>query len=232
MLKIAICEKNQEIVTRAGDYLERYEKERGTETEVLVFTKGSEFIENQQKVDVAIINVELQDEGGVDVVLSLRETNKKMPVAFITSQPTFSFKGYDVDAVDFLAFPFSYYAFSTLLDRMQLRLIKTDIPYIAIMTKKGVQRVSVDRIEYIEAVLNHVVYHTTDGDIRAQGSLNDEAKKVTADRFFRLGGYLINLAHVNKVWETDVYVGKACLPLPHKQKNALLNSLVAFMNRG
>lgn len=232
MLKVAICEEKHEIVASLKGYLERYQAEKGIEIEPQVFLKGSSFLAKEQKFDFVIMDVEFQDEGGTDVALKLREENGEMPIIFISSNKRFTLKGSLVDAMDFLSAPIGYYEFATMLDRIQVRLVKMDVPSIAIMTKEGARRISVDQIEYMDGSLHHVVYHLTDGDVRVRGVLSEEAKKVTQDRFFRLRGYLINLAHVNKVWGTDVYVGSACLPLPYNKKAELLNSLVAFMNRG
>lgn len=233
MLNIAICEEKHEIAANLKDYIERYKTERDLEAEVQVFAKGSAFLAKQHKFDVVFMDLELQDESGIDTALKLRETNKKMPLVFVARTNQFVLNGYEMDAMDFLAVPFSYYEFETMLDRLQTRLVKMDVPSIAVMTKDGAKRISVDEIEYMEGSLHHVVYHLVDGDLRVRGTLGEEEKKVTADRFFRLGGgYLVNLGHVHKVWEDDLYVGKACLPLPLKQKAELLAGLLAFMNRG
>ena len=232
MLKIAICEDNHEIVSALKGHLERYKAEKEVEYEVQTFVKGSTFLAKEQKFDVVFMDVELQGESGIETAIALRKTNAQMPIVFISSTQNFAVKGCEADAVDFLTPPIGYYPFATMMDRVQLRLVKADTPHVAIMTKKGVQRISVDQIEYMEGGLNFVVYHLTDGDVRVHGSLNEEAKKVTENRFFRLRGKLLNLSHVNKVWGSDVYVGKACFFLPKKRKAEFLTSLLAFMNRG
>ena len=232
MLRIAICEEKHEIVATLKEHLERYKAEKEVELEVQAFAKGSAFLSKQHKFDVVFLDVELQDESGFDIALKLREATKAMPIVFLASSKRFTINGYEVDAVDFLTVPTGYYAFATMLDRVQTRLVKMDEPSIAVMTKQGARRISVGQIVYMEGSLHHVIYHLTDGDVRVKGTLADEEKKLTADRFFRLGGYLINLGHVNKVWEDDVYVGPVCLPISYKQKGELLKSLGAFMNRG
>ncbi len=231
-MKIAICEDKHEIAAILKEYSARYGEEKGVEVEVQAFSKGSAFLAKQHKFDAVFMDVELQDENGIEVALKLRETNKETPLVFIASSKQFVLKGYEVDAVDFLTTPINYPEFATMLDRVQVRLVRMDVPSIAVMTKDGAKRISVDQIEYMEGSLHHVIYHLVDGDLRIRGTLGDEAKKVTQDRFFRLGGYLINLGHVHKVWEDDVYVGRACLPIKHDQKSQLLASLLAFMNRG
>ncbi len=232
MLKIAICEEKHDVVTSFKECLERYKEEKGVELEVQAFAKGSSFLSKQHKFDVVFMDIELQEESGIDVALKLREENKSMPLVFIASSKRFVINGYTADAVDFLTVPIGYAELSTMLDRLQTRLVKMDVPSVALMTKEGARRVSVDQIMYMDSTLHHVVYHLVDGDVRVRGTLSEESKKLTEDRFFRLGGALINLGHVHKVWGNDVYVGRICLPLNYNQKPALVASLLAFMNRG
>ena len=234
MLRIAICEEKHDIAASLKEGLERYKEEKGVELEAQVFAKGSVFLSKQHKFDVVFMDVELQGESGLDVALKLREENKNMPLVFISSSKRFVLNGYKFDAVDFLTAPIGYFELATMLDRLQTRLVKMDVPSIAVMTKEGARRLSVDQITYMEGSLHHVVYHLANGeaDVRVRGTLGEEAKKVTADRFFRLGNCLINLGHVNKVWEDDLYVGRDCLPISYKQKGELIQNLLAFMNRG
>ncbi|MBQ3755239.1 MAG: response regulator transcription factor [Clostridia bacterium] len=232
MLKIAICEDKHELVSTLKEYLARYQEEKGVEFEAQAFAKGSAFLAKQHKFDLVIMDTELQDESGIETAQKLREVNLTMPLVFVASSKQFTIKGYEVDAVDFLAAPIGYYEFETMLDRLQTRLVKMDVPSIAVMTKQGARRIFVDQIEYLDGSMHHVVYHLTDGEVRVRGTLNEEAKKLTPDRFFRLGGYIVNLARVNKVWENDIYIGSMCLPVPYKQKAELLSGILACMNRG
>ena len=232
MLKIAICEEKHDVVASFKECFERYKEEKGVELEVQAIAKGSSFLSKQHKFDVVFMDVELQEESGIDIALKLREENKSMPLVFIAASKRFVINGYTADAVDFLTVPVKYAEVATMLDRLQTRLVKMDVPSVALMTKEGARRVSVDQIMYLDSTLHHVVYHLVDGDVRVRGSLNEEAKKFTEDRFFRLGGTLINLGHVHKVWGNDLYVGRICLPLNRNQKPALVASLLAFMNRG
>lgn len=232
MLNIAVCGLSDEDFSLLERYVERYRTDRETDVSLRSFATGEEFISNRHTFDVAVLRPDLS---GTEesLALRLRQAGGKMPLIFLTDKKHFSIPGSAViDALGFLSKPLFYPAFSTMLDRAQTRLVCMDVPTVAVLTPKGSRRISVDQITYLEGSLHHVVYHMTDGELRIKGSLSDEAKKLTADRFFRLGSYLINLGHVYKVWDADVYVGNACLPLPRNKKAAFLTGLSAFMNRG
>lgn len=230
MLKITIFEDKTEIKTKIKEYIEKYSLEKEIETEIKFFESSEKFLSKIKDFDIAMIDV---DNDGIDVATELRAKNKEIPLALITSVKQFSINGYLIDAVDFLTNNSTYYEFSTLMDRLQMRLVKMEIPDVAIMTKQGIKRVSVNQIAYIEGSFNHVIYHLeNEEEIRIRGSLNEEEKKLTRDRFFRLGDMLLNLGHVYKVKGFDVYVGDTCLSLPQNKKQVLLNSLLAYMNRG
>ena len=230
MLKITIFEDKTEIKTKIKEYIERYNIEKEIETELKFFESSEKFLSKIKDSDIVMIDV---DGEGMNVANELRIKNKEIPLALISSLKQFAIDGHEIDAVDFITNTITYYEFSTLMDRLQMRLVKMEIPDVAIMTKQGIKRVSVNQIAYIEGTFNHVIYHLdNEEEISIRGSLNEEEKKLTMDRFFRLGDILLNLGHVYKVKGFDVYVGDTCLSLPQNKKQALLNSLLAYMNRG
>ena len=233
MVKIAICEKDSALSSALTEYTARYAEERGIECNALVFSTGKDLLEKPIEYDAAFISVGIDEGKGIEVAEKLHEISTTVPVVFIGTEKQFLIKGKRADAMDFLISPVTYYAYATMLDRIQVRLVETEVPTLALMTKQGARRVAVDQITYIESSANHVLYHMkNDEDLRVRGSLSDAEKKLTADRFFRLGGCLLNLEHVYKVSGNDVYVGETCLKLSPKKKAALLDNLLAFMNRG
>ena len=229
MLRIAICQK--ESTAPYKDFVARYVSEKGMDCTVASFETCATFLKKYKDFDAVFMNAEL-DGDGVRAAETLREKSD-MPIVFIVGTDLFSVKGNKADVMDFLTKPVSYYSFSTMLDRLQTRMVNTDAPAVAVMTKQGARKMSADEISYIESKGLNCIYHLTDGTVlKTYGTLNDAAKKLTEERFFRLGGYLVNLGCVNKVSGADVYVETACLPLPYNKKAAFLSSLLAFADRG
>ncbi|MBR1747716.1 MAG: LytTR family transcriptional regulator [Clostridia bacterium] len=229
MLKIAILDPNGDQRALLTEYLARYRTEKEIEIESSFIKNDDEFVENIQNFDVAIMRF---SEADFALAKKLRRESK-LPLIFIAEEKNFDLTDYRTqDILGVLHTGFSYPAFYTLLDRADSRVISSEVPSVAVNTKKGIRRVSVDEIYYLESTPHHVVYHLKEGDLRVRENLSESAKRLTADRFFRLGGYLVNLQHVYKVWESDVYVGTGCLPLPRNKKADFLDSLLAFMNRG
>ena len=228
-MKIALFTQNEKLAQEILALTARYVEEKTLECETKVFGAGDETLCGQGGFEAALIEA---TDDGIAVAARMRESGFHLPIVFVAQTNYFSVEGKKIDAMGFLTCPVSYYAFATMLDRIQTRLVSMETHTVALMTKQGVRRLSTDNITYIENSGINVVYHTTEGDIRIHGSMNDAAKKVTADRFFRLGNYLLNLGHVYRVSGMDVYVGDACLPLPLNKKAELISSLLAFMNRG
>lgn len=231
MLRIAICARDAALKTELTDFVARYATDKGVECTAKAFDNESDLMAAIKDFDAAFVDA-VADEDYEASVRKMRGINASMPIVLIATGVQFSIKGKGVDIMDLMVAPVSYYAFATMIDRVQARIVRMDVPTVALMTKQGARRISVDEITYMEGSAHHVLYHTTAGDIRVRGTLNDAEKKLTADRFFRLNGYLINLGQVDKVSGADVYVGNACLPLPRNKKAEFLDSLLSYMNRG
>lgn len=233
MLNIGVFGPGCEDISLIKEYVERYRVEKETDVSVRTFGSEEEFLSDNHTYEIALLQGDVSLSETPSLALRLRQAGGEMPIIFLSDKKQFILSdAATVDALGLLTKPLTYAAFSTMIDRAQTRLVKMDIPTVAVMTQKGSRRISVDQIYYLEGGIQHVVYHMKDGDVRVKGTLGDESKKLTADRFFRLGSYLINLGHVYKVWENDVYVGNACLPLPLNKKAAFIGSLAAFMDRG
>ena len=228
MLRIAVYSHDPQVIANVLDYTARYAAEKTTDCVAQAYETVDTLIADKSTIDAVFVDA--TDDGAFDTCLL--ESGFAGPVVFLGQAKHFSLQDKGLDAMAFLPCPFSYFSFATLLSRIQVRMVSSETPTVAFMTKQGASRISVADITYIESAGLHTICHLVEEDVNINGSLSDAAKKLTADRFFRLGKYLLNLEHVYKVVGKDVYVGAVCLPLPPHKKGELLDSLLAFMNRG
>ena len=162
----------------------------------------------------------------------LRETDKYVPLIFITDLKQYALKGYEVEAMDFLVKPVSYSAFSTMMERVIRRLSSSPKPEVVVSTANGTYRVATDDIKYVEVSRHDVTYHTAQGEIKLWGSLTEEEKRLGED-FVRCNSYLlVNLRHVKKIVGNEVFVGNESLPISRNKKADFLQSVIGYMNKG
>ena len=231
MLQVAIVEDRADAVQNLAEHIARLKNERGLECRYAVFENGLFFIENYKPIyDVVFMDIEMPLMNGMDAAARLRKVDPYVPLVFITDLKQYALKGYEVEAMDFLVKPVGYPAFATMMERVCRRSVKKE-EQLTLSTAQGTFNVNLNDVYYIETASHYVIYHTVGGDVSFFGSLSEEEKRLPKDRFVRCNsGYLVNLSHVKKVQNGDVYVADTCLPLSRNKKTGFMQSLLHFMS--
>ena len=93
------------------------------------------------------------------------------------------------------------------------------------------RKLDVSRILYIEVVNHSLIYHLTDEDLEAKGSLSELEESLRPYNFFRCSKcYLVNLEHVESVTENSVSVGGDQIQVSRAKKKALMDALNNYIN--
>lgn len=202
MLEIAIVEDEEDYRNVLHEYLKRYEQETGEKIHVSNFTDGDEIVENYTaRYDIILMDIEMQFMNGMDAAHKIRQQDKAVIIIFITNMAQYAIQGYAVDALDYVLKPISYFAFSQRLQRAIGRMKKREEHYIHIVSKSGVNKVTVSEIGWIESQGHHLIYHAKDqvyeSTLNSMKEIEDELKDYG---FFRCNkGYLVNLSHVKAI---------------------------------
>lgn len=202
MLEIAIVEDEENYRNILCEYLSRYEKETGDKIHLSIFTDGDEIVENYiAEYDMILMDIEMQFMNGMDAARKIREVDTAVIIIFITNMAQYAIQGYEVDALDYILKPISYFAFSQRIQRAIRRMKKREDHYINIVSKKGVNKVSVSDIGWIESEGHRLIYHAKEhvyeSTLNSMKEMEQELKKYN---FFRCNkGYLVNLAHVKAI---------------------------------
>lgn len=231
MLEIAIVEDRDEPLQNLVNHIARLQSDKEIECHYTVFKNGLFFIENYKPIyDVIFMDIDMPIMNGMEAAGHLRKVDPYVPLVFITDLKQYALKGYEVEAMDFLVKPVSYASFSTMMERVQRRSTKKE-EQLTLSTPQGTFNVNINDIYYVETHDHYVYYHTVTNTISFFGTLSDEEKRLSPDRFVRCNsGYIVNLAHVKKIQDNDVYVGENRLPISRNKKNAFMQSLLKFMS--
>ena len=142
----------------------------------------------------------------------------------------YAIRGYEVDALDFVLKPVSYYQFSTKLERALQRIQRRRGGQVALQVGGGVQLLDTDDILYLETRDRLLHYHTTADTWSVRGSLQKAEKDLIAYHFARCNQcYLVNLRYVKGVQDDLVLVGEQRLEISRRQRTAFLGALAAYV---
>ena len=96
-----------------------------------------------------------------------------MIILFITNRTDYALQGYQVDALDYVIKPVTYFAFADRLERALERLKKRASRSLILSLPDGILRLQVVDIFYIESDRHNLVYHTVNGEVTVRQKMQD-----------------------------------------------------------
>ena len=149
---------------------------------------------------------------------------------FITNMTSYAIRGYQVDALDYVLKPVSYFAFSQKLDRALGRVKKEDSNIISIEISSGVKKLDIDNIFYIESQGHNLNFYTSAGEFTIRAKLSDFEQQLAPYNFFRSNkGYIVNLKYVDGVENGACIIAGKQLLISRARKNDFMTALTEYM---
>ena len=198
MIRIAIVEDDLSYSNDLRDYLHKYESETNEKFEIATFSDGNEIVDSyHSQFDIILMDIEMKFMDGMSAAEAIRKADKEVVIIFITHTPQYAIRGYEVEALDYIIKPVSYFAFSQRLTRAITRMKKREQKSVIISVKGGVVRLAANTIYYIESQGHDLIYHTSRGEYVTSGTMKESEEALKSLHFFRGSKwYLINLALV------------------------------------
>lgn len=142
----------------------------------------------------------------------------------------YAIHGYEVDAIDFIVKPISYYVFKDKLEKTMRSLELNKDKTIIVHDNDSVMKIKVSQILYIEKNKNYLVFHTKQGEFQARGTMIDIENKLQGEGFSKcINGCLVNLKYVSKMCKDSVWIEDVCLPISRQRKKKFKDDFMRYL---
>ncbi|MGL6199431.1 MAG: LytR/AlgR family response regulator transcription factor [Lachnospiraceae bacterium] len=231
-INIAIVEDELEYSNHIKEYLHRYEREYGEIFHITVFRDGDEIaIGYKSQFDIILMDIQMQFMDGMQAAEKIREVDSEVIIIFITNMTQYAIKGYQVDALDYVLKPIDYFSFSSRLERAIARMKNRVRHYITITVKGGTVKLDVSDVFFIESQRHNLVYHAKNKEYETTATLKETEEKIGKLGFCRVNkGCLINLEHVDGVWDGCARVNGENIPISRARKNLFMEALTNYVS--
>ena len=212
MIRVAIVEDELEQIEIITEFLKRYEQENQVFFNISVFNNGVKFLIDYKPVyDLVFMDIKMPHLNGLETAKTIFSMDKNIGIVFVTNMAQYAIRGYEVDALDFIVKPLKYYQFSVKLGRVIEKIYKKEEKEIILTVAKEKIRLSVSEIYFVLVDKHTLVYHTSNGIFRENGSSMGECAATLMNLGFALcnSGCLINLRHVQSVNKNGIRVAGA-----------------------
>ena len=234
MIKIAICDDEDEFLEKMDSYLKRLFKDR-SDIVVHRYSDGETLINECDKdnwYDAYFLDIQMKDVDGINVAKRIRRDNEEACIVFVTAYIDYSLEGYRVDAIRYVL------KNSQLFEKYVVEAIEVICRNIqcrdcAIEVNKGKKKITIQQgdIEYVESRAHMVILYMSNGEqINVREKLSNILDKLRQDAFCAIHkSFLVNINYV-KVWGFSevAMMGGASLPVSRSNRA----NIVRFMSNG
>jgi DNA-binding LytR/AlgR family response regulator len=231
MIKVAIVEDEQKEREAIQELFERLKAELREEIEVFPFESGEQFLESYDfSCDLICLDIEMSGKDGMETAKEIREKDAQVVIFFITNMAQMAIRGYEVQAMDFILKPVSYYSFSMKL-RTAIHLINSRKSRNIVLTVPGgFQKFSTEELIYVEVNGHYLYYHTKQGVFRQKAPMKELEDKLEGLSFKRCNNcYLVNMKYVDGVQKDEIHIADEWLKISRPKKKEFLQALVNYL---
>lgn len=204
MYRIAICDDNKEFLNKAEQYVKGYAQKKGIAVEQTVYQNGgflADDICSGIQYDIYILDIEMPEITGTDIVKMIRARSSEAIVIFVTAHLQYTLESFELEV-------FRYIPKSALEERLPgalqaafLKLDSQDGKYYLISNAKRSQKVFYKDILYVYKNEKNSNFVLRNGEeIYVRESLFEVYRKLPEKEFMQTDRcYIVNLSQIQKV---------------------------------
>lgn len=230
MLRIAIVEDEDMYVQQFTEYLEEYKKTCEEELDIAVYRDGDGIVENYKaQFDIILMDIQMRFMDGMSAAEEIRKMDSEVVIMFITNMTQYAIRGYEVDALDYILKPVSYFAFTQKLGRAIARIHRRNDSQITVPVRGGIVRLKVSDIYYVESIGHNLIYYSASGDHVSPGTMKSAEENLAGLGFSRGNKcYLINMKHVDGIRDKCAIVRGKSLQISRPRLNGFMQDLTKY----
>ena len=231
MIRIAIVEDEDIYADQLSEFVKRYAMEKDTIIRAVRFHDGDEIVHCYSgDFDIILMDIQMRFMDGMSAAEEIRKVDRDVIIMFITNRVDYAIRGYEVDALDYIVKPVSYFSFERKLERAIGRIPTEKNNTITLNYSQGIRKIRVDDILYAESEGHNLVYHTTTGDYRIRAKMSSAEEELAPLGFFRSNkGYLVNMKHVEGVQDGCCLIGGQKLLISRARKAEFMMAMSEYI---
>ncbi len=201
MLRIAYLEDEKPVAKTLQAYIDRYAEEKKLSIQATHYLCAEDFLyQNSRCYDLILMDIRMGGMTGMEAAEQIRKLDPAVAIIFITSLAQYAVKSYEVEALDFILKPVSYYQFSMKLDRAIRIISRNQDVNLQVAVERGTMILPSRQVMYVEVSNHDLIYHTENDTYRARGSLAKLEPLLQGRPFLRISSsHLVNLQYLSAI---------------------------------
>jgi len=208
-MKIAICDDEQEFLTDLNLLLNKIFLEMNMEVSILKFTDARELLyytKEHMSIDIIFMDILMGEVNGFEIAkkISLLKLNAK--IIFLSSTSAYAIKGYDIKAARYLVKPIKKEKLSYVINDIIKDIQMENNNYIIEKNDKGIHKIFLKEIIYIETCGRKTMIHTLEECILSYRSMKNHEVKLNRNFIRCHSSYIVNMKHIKGYKGYEIYL--------------------------
>lgn len=227
-MRLAIVDDDAQQRALLEEFVKKYFDERGQRFQCVCYASSVDFVSDYNvPFDIILLDIDMPHLNGIDAAKKIRRVDEHAVILFITHMAQYAIRGYEVQALDFMVKPVTYFNLSAKLTRA-LRQIPRRHTF-TINTEGKLLFLSEDDVLYIEGNNQYVIYHTASGNYKVHSTLK-EAERQLHGGFSRCNNsFIVNLRYLSRVEGGEAVVQDSHLPISRGRKKPFLEDINRYL---
>lgn len=221
MLRVAICDDDEEYIESLQRYILHYGRENHIGVKIKIYCSGEYLVMNLKN--------ELPLMSGLEVAKKIKEMDDRADLVFYTSNFTsLNIKsGYEIKVSKCLKKPVSYKKIEDILNKISSKKLINNNEKIIIKNKTGIYSVHISDIIYIETIERNVLVHTLFDNIISYKKMHVFEQILKDYNFYRChNSYIVNIEYIINVSDSSALLTTGHIILVSKYKRDQLVTLI------
>lgn len=233
MMRVAIVEDDADCVARIKEYIERYCTEHNETVQITTFSDGIDIASDYSAdYDVVFLDIVMKHMDGMKAAEIIRKMDNKVIIIFMTGDPQYAVQGYSVEALSYLLKPVNYFVFSREFGRCIAKINGEYRKYISFATERGMDRIALDKIIYIESRDHQQIIYTTEKTYHVYETMKKIEGRLPKGQFSRCNNcYIVNLSYVKGIHGEYVSIEGGELKMSRSRRKPFMEDMATlFIN--
>lgn len=226
--KIAICD-DEKIIHR--DVIQKLkDSSEWIDCDVDSYYNGAGILNASKYYDIIFLDIDLQQDNGMQIASILRERGIGSYIIFITSHENFMQDAFKVSAFRYLCKPIQLPEFAEAVHSAKKQILGNDS--IVIRVGGDIKKIKRNNIVCIESYGDGTFVYTVDECLETRRSLKAWLEILDEKDYFQTHkSYIVSFRHVKSVTALEIEMQhmKTAVPISHRKQKSFKDALMNFM---
>lgn len=241
MISIGYCEDEQVQAQVIKEKIMRWAKEQHEAVQVKLYESAEAYLfdEEQQNLGfhLILLDISMKKMNGMELAKKIRTKDKRAVIVFVTSDPSYVFEGYEVEAYRYLMKPIQDEKLWEILDYVRNSLTGKCEKIIIVKVDNEQVRLDLDEILYVEVQGHYIQIHLChEKTLCIKSSLIEILELINKEKTYCVPthrSYAVSLAKIAKIGRKEcVLLDGSVIPISRGAYHALNEAFIHYNMKG